>query len=120
MRFKKTYRKVRKHLIDISIIENLTKSQQPSTMLKKAAQLKYKKRTFFYAGHCMSQQYVSAYTNGMHKSGFGYRNDLAGWQQTRHFFTLLKMAERHTMITGANMRNFSTKRSGNIEGLITT
>jgi len=25
-------------------------------MFKKAAQLKHKKRTFFFAGHCMSQQ----------------------------------------------------------------
>ena len=25
-------------------------------MLKKAAQLKYKRRTFFYAAHCMPQQ----------------------------------------------------------------
>ena len=87
-------------------------------MFKKAAQLKYKKRTFFYAGHCMSQQYLSAYTNGMHKSSsFGCRNDL---QQTRHFFTLLKMAERNMMLSSANIRNFSTKSSGNIEGVVTT
>ena len=25
-------------------------------MFQKAAQLKYKKRTFFYAGHCLSQK----------------------------------------------------------------
>ena len=87
-------------------------------MFKKAAQLKYKKRTFFYAGHCMSQQYLSAYTNGMRQgSNLGYRNDL---QQTRHFFTLLKMAERNMMISGANIRNFSTTSSGNIEGVVTT
>ena len=85
-------------------------------MFKKAAQLKYKKRTFFYAGHCMSQQYVSAYTNGVQKSS----NDFARWQQTRHFFTVLKMAERNRMIAGASIRNFSSTSSGNIEGVTTT